>query len=224
MPITRPVTTIIEARRKGHIELTKLQQDRLTALQLCINSAKGDEESKDTFSNFLLFQMSLCSNESRANQGRGFDEANEIGEIMKQLGETDEFASLRGLAATAAFARILSASVSAFAFAAPSLAARSHAARSLSADAAPAMLADDIMRVKKLTPAAVNKITRKLASRMHEETYKELMVRCQSNRSYARESIYEVIVTAVAQKLYLVAKKSKESEQLALEEPSPAQS
>ena len=72
-----------------------------------------------------------------------------------------------------------------------------------------------IASAKKLTPAGSAKFIKPYAARCDEETLKVLTERCQINRDYARNHLFDGIVTAVAQKTWLLRnpdyqKKSRE--------------
>lgn len=55
---------------------------------------------------------------------------------------------------------------------------------------------------KKFTPAVSSKLIKPFAARMDEETLKVLTERCQVNREYSRNHLYNGVVTAVAQKMW----------------------
>ena len=52
------------------------------------------------------------------------------------------------------------------------------------------------------SPLVVQGTAEPFAARMHEETLKVLMERCQSNRNYGRKHLCDGIVTAIAQRMY----------------------
>jgi len=68
-----------------------------------------------------------------------------------------------------------------------------------------------IESTKKFTPAAVAKLMKPFVRRMHNETYRELLARCQETRDYVRAHLFEGIVAGVAQREYIEARPRKES-------------
>ena len=67
---------------------------------------------------------------------------------------------------------------------------------------------------KKFTPAVTSKLIKPFAARMDEETLKVLTERCHANREYSRKHLFDGVITAVAQRRWVVENRPEKTKEI----------